>query len=148
MVGRVGREHVGIDKATLQTPVPNYRVVEWHYGVDGEMYAESVTTTYSTITGSVSPRSMVGVNRPQYMLGANNIPPVINSEGRLTNPLEQLSASYDSDQIFQTLEPVHHHASEGDMLEVMLPGGEVVSATLVRQATGKIIPLVMSKHIK
>ena len=34
------------------------------------------------------------------------------------------------------------------MLEVMLPGGEVVAATLVRQASGKIIPLVMSKHDK
>ena len=79
------------------------------------------------------------------MLGANNIPPVINSEGGLTNPLEQLSDSYDSDHLYQTLEPVHHHVSEGDMLEVMLPGGEVVAATLVRQATGKIIPLVMSK---
>ena len=41
---------------------------------------------------------------------------------------------------------IHDHAGQGDMLEVMLPGGEVVAATLVRHATGKIIPLVLASH--
>ena len=52
------------------------------------------------------------------------------------NLLEQLLDSYDSDRQYQTLDPLHHHVGEGDMLVVMLPSGEVVAATLVRQARG------------
>ena len=128
------KSHETQDITALHTPVPVHRVVEWHYGVDGETYADSSTYTYSTMAGSGSPRSIVGVR---------NTRPVVNSDGGLMNPLEQFSDSYDSDHLYQTLDPVHHH--EGDMLEVMLPGGEVVAATLVRKATGKMIPLVISK---
>ena len=72
---------------------------------------DSSTTTYSTIPTSASPRV---VNRAVFV-----------------NPLDHMSDTYDSDHLYQTLDPVHHQPDEGDMLEVMLPGGQVVPATLV-----------------
>ena len=57
-----------------------------------------------------------------------------------------VEADTSNSDLDQTLDHVHDHVSEGDMLEVMLPGGEVVAATLVRHPTGKIIPLVLASH--
>ena len=83
--------------------------------------------------GSASPRS-----------GVLQVRPGIRHAG-VMNPLDQWSDTYDCDHLYQTLDPVHHHAGEGDMLEVMLPGGEVVATTLVRHPTGKMIPLVLAR---
>ena len=88
---------------------------------------DSSTTTYSTIP-TTSPRMVTRTGQGSVIV----------------NPLDQLSDTYDSDHLYQTLDPVHHHADEGDMLEVMLPGGQVVPATLVRHASGRVMPLVMS----
>ena len=90
--------------------------------------------------GSGSPRSDV--------LQVGEIRPGIRSDNHagIMNPLEQWPDNYDCDHLYQTLDPVHYHAGQGDMLEVMLPGGQIVPATLVRHATGKIIPLVMQNQ--
>ena len=90
---------------------------------------DSSTTTYSTIP-TTSPRMVTRTGQGSVIV----------------NPLDQLSDTYESDHLYQTLDPVHHHADEGDMLEVMLPGGQVVPATLVRHASGRVIPLVMSSQ--
>ena len=87
------------------------------------------------------------------MLDVGDRRPVRNTG--VMNPLEQWSDNSEygthlyshipGDHLYHTLGPVHDHAGEGDILEVMLPGGEIVPATLVRHATGKIIPLVQGQ---
>jgi Leucine-rich repeat (LRR) protein len=64
----------------------------------------------------------------------------------VSNPLEHVADSSDCEHLYQVLDPVHEHGDEGDMLEVMLPGGELVAATLVRHQSGKVIPLVMGHN--
>ena len=128
-------KHAREGMTTLHKPSPAHRGVEWHYDSVGQTYTDSSTSTHSTMPGSGSPRSDVLQVRPG--ISCDNHAGVIN-------PLAQWSDTYDCDHLYQTLEPVHDHVSEGDMLEVMLPGGEVVAATLVRHATGKIIPLVLA----
>ena len=77
----------------------------------------------------------------------------VKNYGGMMNPLEQWSDTSDygyahihggghGDHLYHTLDPVHAQAGVGGMLEVMLPGGQVVHATLVRNNTGKIIPMV------
>jgi hypothetical protein len=129
-----GRKHAREGRSSLHKPGPAHRGVEWHYDSVGQTYIDSSASTHSTMPGSASPRSHVLQTRPG-----------IRHTG-VINPLEQWSDIYDCDHLYQTLDPVHHHAGEGDMLEVMLPGGEVVAATLVRHPTGKIIPLVLASE--
>jgi hypothetical protein len=129
-----GRKHAREGRTALHEPSPAHRGVEWHYDSVGQTYNDSSASTHSTMPGSASPRS-----------DELQVRPGISHTG-VINPLEQWPDIYDCDHLYQTLDPVHDHVSEGDMLEVMLPGGEVVAATLVRHPTGKIIPLVLASH--
>jgi hypothetical protein len=154
---------VRLGRATLHKPSPTPRGAncgpagEWHYDSVGQTYTDSSTSTHSTMAGSGSPRSNV--------VEVGDIRPVMNSAncGGLMNPLEQWSDTSDcgygiqnntehvyshipGDHLYHTLDPVHGQAGEGVILEVMLPGGQVVPATLVRHATGKIIPLVHARQ--
>ena len=97
---------------------------------------------------------IVSIHDWPYVTHVQHITPVMNSHnhGGVINTLEQWSdnSEYGThlyshipvDHLYHNLDPVHDHVGEGDMLEVMLPGGEIVATTLVRHATGKIIPLV------
>jgi len=134
-------------------PNPVHRGVDyapggsWCYDSAGQVSTDSSTSTHSTTAWSVSPRSVV--------VGRGDTRNVMNSaiQGGTMNPLDQWSDTSDygykehlyecagggdGDPLYHTLDPVH----EGDMLEVMLPGGQVVPATLVRHASGRVIPLV------
>eukprot|EP00092_Neocalanus_flemingeri_P041674 GFUD01045391.1.p1 GENE.GFUD01045391.1~~GFUD01045391.1.p1 ORF type:complete len:1363 (-),score=340.88 GFUD01045391.1:56-4144(-) len=137
---------------------------DWLYGSAGQTPTDSSTSTHSTMAGAGRPRSNVGDGGNMYS--------VMNSasHGGRRNPLEQWSDTSDcgygiqnnqehlyaqiphardspgGDHLYHTLDPVHAQAGVGGMLEVMLPGGQVVSATLVRNTAGKIIPLVQTPN--
>ena len=149
-----GRKHIPHQtyqrNPILHKPIPAHRVInhgpagEWPYDSVGQTSTDSSASTHSTMAGSGSPRSNV--------VEGGDMRPVKNYGGMM-NPLEQWSDTSDygyahihggghGDHLYHTLDPVHAQAGVGGMLEVMLPGGQVVHATLVRNNTGKIIPMV------
>lgn len=120
--------------------------MEWVYD-----YTDSSTSTRSTGIGSGSPRSNPAV-------AVMNTEWSDNSEYGYTihsNPAEHLYAHIpdlvNADHLYHTVEshPPHSQQQEdqqhvvGNVLEVMLPSGDIVPATLVRNnKTGRVIPLV------
>ena len=60
----------------------------------------------------------------------------------LLKTIEVLSLDVGQDPIYHTLEPGDGSDASPATIEVMLPSGQLVPATLVRNATGRIVPLV------
>jgi len=132
----------------LLRPAPGVRTLgkqmEWVYD-----YTDSSTSTRSTVLGSGSPRS-----NPAAVSG-----PVMNTEWSdnsdygyniHSNPSEHLYAHIpdlvNADHLYHTVEQPQQNqiqSNTGNYLEVMLPSGDIVPATLVRNnKTGRVIPLV------
>lgn len=144
---------------------------DWQYDSVGHNSTDSSTSTRSTTAGSGSPRSNAGEpgsNKTDYNMSQMNSPHV----NGLVNPMDQFSnndqwsdmsdcgygpnqrdhtyqsiaehagASVPVDHIYHTLEPGLGRFNAVGNLQVMLPGGQLVPATLVRNATGKMIPMV------
>jgi len=129
--------------------------VEWLYD-----FTDSSTSTRSTVLGSASPRSGVvagGGGGGGGAGGSGGTPQVSGVVAEWSdsdyggyslhnNPAEHLYAHIpdlvNSDHLYHTLDQTPQ-TSVGNMLEVMLPSGEIVPATLVRNnKTGRVIPLV------
>ena len=115
-------------------PVPQ---VEWVYD-----FTDSSTSTRSTVLGPASPRC------PPAAAGGTEWSDTTSDYGYSlhNNPAEHLYAHIPdlvhSDHLYHTVEQTAQPAI-GNMMEVMLPSGEIVPATLVRNnKTGRVIPLV------
>ena len=105
---------------------PKYN--EWQY--------DSSASTRSTIMGG-SPRTLADVSAA---VGA----PVANSH-ILNNPLESwedYSSGYE-----HTYQTIPGSADIGGVVDVMLPNGRLVPATLVRNHQGKLVPLVQFESV-
>lgn len=121
---------------------PQAKQMEWVYD-----YTDSSTSTRSTAIGSGSPRSNPAVAVMNTEWSDSDYGYNIHS-----NPTDHLYAHIpdlvNSDHLYHTVEhqqqlqqPQHHDV--GNVLEVMLPSGDIVPATLVRNnKTGRVIPLV------
>merc|ERR1712025_1356151 len=107
--------------------------MEWVYD-----YTDSSTSTRSTGIGSGSPRSNPAVA-------------VMNTEWLDNSEYGYTIHSNPADHLYHTVESHPPHSQQqkdqqhvvGNVLEVMLPSGDIVPATLVRNnKTGRVIPLV------
>ena len=108
-----------------------HRTMMYHPTV-GDTSPNCSTSTYSTMAGSASPRG--------NLIQGGDMRNITKQRGMI-NPLEQLTDmsdySYeDSEHLYQTLDPVHTEGEGDVVLEVMLPDGQIVPATLVRRTTG------------
>ena len=124
----------------------------------------SSTSTRSTVTNGGSPRTLSSTEDSSQ---AAHLPvsAAMTSAHVVTNPLDQLGSSLadgleqwsdrsDSayswhDHTYQTIttssrEPIYHTLDPGGegTIPVMLPNGRMVPATLVRNSSGRIVPLV------
>lgn len=110
--------------------IPNSKRVEhtnWHY--DGLLHNTSSNGSSSTSTRSTT----------------------VRLQGQQVNSsVEDTYQSVVNEHIYHTLEPQNEHSTVVDgtvydslcKLDVMLPNGQMVPATLVRNAHGRVIPLV------
>ncbi|XP_040577098.1 toll-like receptor Tollo [Lepeophtheirus salmonis] len=136
----------------------------WHY--DGLMNSNnsSSTSTRSTVAGGSPRNTDVGSDDAIQILNnpLENVRgwggPGVHAVGEHTyqsigsdthhHPVGGGAADHQS-HIYHTLEPLENHIQVDDghydalgTLDVMLPNGQMVPATLVRNASGRIVPLV------
>lgn len=119
---------------------PQAKQMEWVYD-----YTDSSTSTRSTAIGSGSPRSNPAIAVMNTEWSDSDYGYNIHS-----NPADHLYAHIpdlvNPDHLYHTVEQQHQQPQQqalGNVLEVMLPSGDIVPATLVRNnKTGRVIPLV------
>lgn len=127
---------VGVEASSTKPPASSVaqRIehTNWHY--DGLLH-----NTSSNGSSSASTRSTTMHNQTQ---------PHHQQQQPRHNYIENTYQSVANEHIYHTLEPQQSTLLDGTVydslckLDVMLPNGQMVPATLVRNAQGKVIPLV------
>ena len=129
--------HSGLDGPKQQQHQSTKRIehTNWHY--DGLLHNTSSNGSSSTSTRSTTVHLTGGQARLQ-------------GQQQVNSSVEDTYQSVVNEHIYHTLEPQNEHSAVVDgtvydslcKLDVMLPNGQMVPATLVRNAQGRVIPLV------